>query len=190
MKSAKPTKTLPPDQAEKLLLTLQARFEKNLPRHQGITWADVRKRLAAHPQKLWPLHEMETSGGEPDIIGHDPETGEFTFFDCSPESPKGRYSLCYDRAGLESRKEHRPKDTAVDLADTMGVDLLTEDQYRHLQTLGEFDLKTSSWIQTPPAIRKLGGALFCDRRFDHVFTYHNGAQSYYAGRGFRASLRV
>jgi hypothetical protein len=190
MKSAKTSKTLPPDQAESLLLSLQSRFEKNLSRHSDISWTDVRKRLAAHPGRLWSLHEMETTGGEPDVISHDPASGAYTFFDCSPESPKGRYSLCYDRAGLESRKEHRPKNTAIDLAESMGVDLLTEEQYRHLQTLGEFDLKTSSWILTPPAIRKLGGALFCDRRFDHVFTYHNGAQSYYAGRGFRASLKV
>lgn len=189
MKSAK-SKSLPTDQVEPLIKTLKARFEKNMSRHAELTWTAVQERLEANPQKLRSLLEMENTGGEPDVVAHDPKTGKFTFFDCSPESPKGRYSLCYDRAGLESRKEHRPKNTAIDLAESIGVDLLTEEQYRHLQTLGEFDLKTSSWIQTPPAIRKLGGALFCDRRFNHVFTYHNGAQSYYAGRGFRASLEV
>lgn len=181
---------LPSEQQEKLLETLRARFEKNMQRHKGIKWPDVQSRLEANPAKLWSLNEMEASGGEPDVVGHDKKSGGYLFFDCSPESPKGRVSVCYDRAGLESRKEHRPANTAIDMATTMGVELLTEDQYRELQKLGEFDLKTSSWIMTPPDIRKLGGALFCDRRFGHVFTYHNGAQSYYSARAFRASLKI
>lgn len=181
---------LPSEQQEKLLETLRARFEKNMQRHKGIKWPDVQSRLEANPAKLWSLNEMEASGGEPDVVGHDKKSGGYLFFDCSPESPKGRVSVCYDRAGLESRKEHQPANTAIDMATTMGVELLTEDQYRELQKLGEFDLKTSSWIMTPPDIRKLGGALFCDRRFGHVFTYHNGAQSYYSARAFRASLKI
>lgn len=189
MKSAK-TKALSPEQEEQLLKVLKARFEKNKKRHEGLSWTDVQARLEANAEKLWSLSEMENTGGEPDVVGHDKKTGEYIFFDCSPESPKGRTSICYDREGLESRKEHRPKDTAMDMAAAMGVELLTEAQYRELQSLGAFDTKTSTWIKTPDDIRKLGGALFCDRRFGHVFVYHNGAQSYYSGRGFRASLRV
>jgi hypothetical protein len=173
-----------------LLETLQARFDKNMQRHKGIAWAKVQAKLAANPEKLRSLNEMERTGGEPDVVGHDKKTGEYIFFDCSAESPDGRRSVCYDREGLESRKEHRPKNSAVDLAAAMGIELLTEEQYRALQKLGEFDAKTSSWVQTPADIRKLGGALFCDRRYDTVFVYHNGAQSYYAARGFRGSLRV
>lgn len=178
------------EQRGKLFALLEARFEKNMQRHKGIKWADVQSRLEAHPAKLRSLSEMEASAGEPDVVGHDKKSGEYLFFDCSPESPKGRVSVCYDRAGLESRKEHRPADTAIDMATAMGVEILTEDQYRELQKLGEFDLKTSTWVLTPPDIRKLGGALFCDRRFGHVFTYHNGAQSYYSARAFRACLRI
>jgi hypothetical protein len=179
-----------PDQREKLLGALQARFGKNMRRHKGLDWPDVRARLEADAGKLRPLLAMEDSGGEPDVVGRDPKTGEYLFFDCSEESPKGRRSLCYDREALESRKEHKPKDSALDMAKAMGIAILTEAQYRELQTLGEFDAKTSSWVDTPPAIRKLGGALFCDRRFDQVFLYHNGAESYYAARGFRGCLRV
>ncbi len=175
---------------EALLVLLKSRFEKNMNRHKGFEWAKVQERLTADAKKLSSLNEMEVTGGEPDVVGYDKKTGEFIFFDCSAETPKGRRSLCYDRAGLESRKEHQPENNALDLAAAMGVELLTEAQYRELQTLGEFDLKTSSWVQTPAAIRKLGGALFADRRYDTVFVYHNGAQSYYAVRGFRASLRV
>lgn len=189
-KNSKPRKELSAAQRDKLLATLKARFEKNVNRHPGIAWEKVRARLEASPEKLWSLHEMEDTGGEPDVVGHDKKTGEFIFFDCSPESPKGRTSVCYDREGWESRKEHRPKDTAMDMAEAMGVEMLTEEQYRGLQQLGEFDLKTSTWVKTPDDIRKLGGALFCDRRFGHVFVYHNGAQSYYSARGFRAALRV
>lgn len=188
MKGAKTS--LSPDQQEKFLATLKSRFEKNNARHQNLAWPQVQARLEANAEKLWSLHEMESTGGEPDVVGHDKETGEYIFFDCSPESPKGRASVCYDRAGLESRKEHRPQNTAIDMAEAMGIELLTEEQYRQLQTLGEFDTKTSSWIKTPDDIRKLGGALFCDRRFGHIFVYHNGAQSYYSARGFRGSLRV
>jgi hypothetical protein len=173
-----------------LIATLRARFQKNMQRHKGLDWAKVEARLTANPDKLWSLHQMEATGGEPDVVGHDKKTGEFLFYDCAEESPKGRRSVCFDRAGLESRKEHRPEDSAVDMANAMGIEMLAEDDYRELQKLGEFDLKTSSWVQTPDAIRELGGALFCDRRYDHVFTYHNGAQSYYAARGFRGSLRV
>lgn len=190
MKGAKTTKALSPAQTEQLLSVLQTRFAQNEGRHLGIAWDKVQARLEAQPQKLWSLHEMEQTGGEPDVVGHDKKTGEYLFFDCSPETPKGRTSLCYDRAGLESRKEHRPKNTAMDLATAMGVELLTEEEYRTLQKLGEFDLKTSSWIKTPDDIRQLGGALFCDRRYGQVFVYHNGAQSYYSVRAFRASLRV
>lgn len=177
-------------QREELLATLKARFEKNMNRHKGLAWAKVQARLEAKPEKFASLQEMERTGGEPDVVGHDVKTGEYIFYDCSAESPQGRRSLCYDREGLESRKENRPDNSAVDMAAAMGIELLTEEQYRELQQLGKFDLKTSSWVKTPPGIRKLGGALFCDRRYDTVFLYHNGAQSYYAARGFRGSLRV
>lgn len=187
---AKSNKELSPKQGEALLKALKARFEKNMNRHKGLKWANVQARLEADPGKLWSLHEMERTGGEPDVVGHDKKTGEFLFYDCSAESPTGRRSVCYDREGLESRKEHKPEDTAIDMAAAMGVELLTEEQYRELQKLGEFDAKTSSWAKTPAAIRKLGGALFCDRRYGHVFVYHNGAQSYYAARAFRGALRV
>ena len=166
------------------------RFEKNVNRHKDLEWAKVQARLEANPEKLRSLHEMERTGGEPDVVGRDQKTGQYIFYDCSAESPNGRRSVCYDREGLESRKEHRPENNAIDMADAMGIELLTEDEYRALQKLEEFDTKTSSWVKTPSSIRKLGGALFCDRRYGHVFTYHNGAQSYYAARGFRGSLRV
>lgn len=177
-------------QCEELLGTLQARFQKNMHRHKGLEWADIQAKLAANNEKLWSLSEMERTGGEPDVVGHDKKTGAYVFYDCSPDTPKGRRSICYDREALESRKEHKPTDSAVDMAMAMGVELLTEEQYRELQKMGEFDTKTSSWVKTPPNIRKLGGALFCDRRFDTVFVYHNGAESYYAGRGFRGWLKV
>jgi Protein of unknown function (DUF4256) len=177
-------------QREELLRALKVRFEKNMTRHRGLEWADVQTKLGANPEKLWSLHEMERTGGEPDVVGHDEQTGEFIFYDCSAESPKGRRSLCYDREALEARKEHKPKDAAMDVAAAMGIELLTEEQYRELQKLGEFDTKTSSWVKTPAEIRKLDGALFCDRRYDHVFVYHNGAESYYAARGFRGLLRI
>lgn len=183
-------KALSPTERDALLNTLQARFEKNMARHKGISWANVEARLEADPNKLCSLHEMEQGGGEPDVIGHDKKSGEYLFCDCAAESPGGRRSVCYDREGLESRKEHRPADSAVDMAAAMGVELLTEEQYRELQKLGNFDTKTSSWVRTPAAIRKLGGALFCDRRYGQVFTYHNGAQSYYGARGWRGMLRV
>lgn len=183
-------KKLTPPQREELLGTLQDRFRRNANRHQGLDWAKVLARLDADPEKLWSLQEMERTGGEPDVVGRDGKTGEFLFFDCAPETPKGRRSICYDRAALEARKEHKPKDSAMDMAKDMGIELLTEAQYRELQELGEFDAKTSSWVLTPPAIRKRGGALFCDRRYGTVFLYHNGADSYYAVRGFRACLRV
>lgn len=183
-------KKLSPKQCEELLTTLKARFEKNMPRHKSIKWDKVKSKLEANPRKLWSLGEMEKTGGEPDVVDHDKKTGEFIFYDCSTESPKGRRSVCYDHEGLESRKEHRPENNAIGMAAAMGVELLTEMQYRQLQKLGEFDLKTSSWIITPSNIRKLGGALFCDRRYNTVFVYHNGAQSYYGVRGFRCSLRV
>lgn len=176
------------EQREKLVAELKARFEKNLVRHKALKWADVEAKLTS--AKLWSLDEMESTGGEPDVVGFNKKTGEYIFYDCSPESPKGRRSVCYDRKALDSRKEHKPKNSAMDMADAMGVELLTEEQYRELQKLGKFDLKTSSWIATPPEIRKLGGALFCDRRYDKVFLYHNGAESYYAARAFRGSLRV
>jgi hypothetical protein len=188
MKSNK--KDLSPEQREELLRALKARFEKNMNRHKGLEWAKVQARLKANTEKLWSLNEMERTGGEPDVVGHDNKTGEYIFYDCSAESPKGRRSLCYDREALESRKENKPKGNAMDMAAAIGVELLTEEQYRELQKLGHFDTKTSSWVKTPSAIRKLGGALFCDRRFDTVFVYHNGAESYYAARAFRGSLRV
>ena len=177
-------------QAEGHLRTLQARFQANMTRHKGLVWGEVEDRLEANAEKLWSLSEMEKTGGEPDVVGHDKRTGEYIFYDCSADTPKGRRSICYDREALDSRKEHKPKNNALDLAAAMGIELLTEEQYRELQKLGEFDLKTSSWVKTPSNIRKLGGALFCDRRFDTVFTYHNGAESYYAGRGFRGWLGV
>jgi hypothetical protein len=177
-------------QRDELLQTLTDRFEQNMPRHKGIAWTDVRARLDANPDALKTLHEMESTGGEPDVIGQDRKSGHVVFCDCSAESPKGRRSLCYDRKALDARKENKPKGSAVEMAAAMGIELLTEEEYRQLQTLGEFDLKTSSWIRTPPAIRSRGGAIFCDRRYDTVFTYHNGAESYYAARGFRGSLRV
>ncbi|HAG00313.1 MAG TPA: DUF4256 domain-containing protein [Paenibacillus lactis] len=181
---------LSPEQREELLQTLKARFEKNMNRHPGLEWADVQAKLEENPEKLWSLHEMEETGGEPDVVGYDGKTGEYIFYDCSAESPKGRRSVCYDREALESRKEHKPKSSAVEMAAAMGIELLTEEQYRELQQLGNFDMKTSSWVITPERIRRLGGALFCDRRYDTVFVYHNGAESYYAARGFRGSLRV
>jgi len=177
-------------QRAQLLKALKTRFEKNMARHKGLVWAEVEERLEAKPEKLQSLDEMEATGGEPDVVGHDKKTGEFIFYDCSAESPEGRRSICYDREALESRKEHRPKNNAMDMAAAMGIDLLTEAQYRELQKLGTFDAKTSSWLQTPAQIRKLGGAIFADFRYGQVFVYHNGAQSYYAGRAFRGSLRV
>lgn len=185
-----PNTALSKKQREDLLSTLQDRFEKNMNRHKGLVWADVQARLEANASKLWSLGEMERTGGEPDVVRHDKKTGEYIFYDCGAESPKERRSLCYDREALNSRKENKPKGNAVDMATVMGVELLTEEQYRELQKTGEFDLKTSSWVKTPANVRKLGGALFCDRRFDTVFVYHNGAESYYAARGFRGSLRV
>lgn len=178
------------EQREELIVALKSRFDKNMQRHEGVEWTAVQAKLLSNPEKLWSLHQMELSGGEPDLIGTDMETGEYLFCDCSAESPKGRRSLCYDRAALESRKEFKPENTAVDLATSMGIELLTEEQYRSLQQLGNFDTKTSSWIKTPAEIRQLGGAIFCDRRYNHVFTYHNGADSYYAARGFRGILKV
>ena len=183
-------KDLSPEQREKLLRTLKARFEKNMNRHKDLEWARVEAKLEANAEKLWSLYEMERTGGEPDVVGHDKKTGEYTFYDCTAESPKGRRSVCYDREALESRKENKPEDAATDMAAAMSIELLTEEQYRELQKLGNFDTKTSSWVKTPSDIRKLGGALFCDRRYDTVFVYHNGAESYYAGRAFRGSLRV
>ena len=183
-------KDLSLEQREELLRALKVRFEKNMNRHNGLEWAKVQAKLEANAGKLWSLSEMERTGGEPDVVGQDKKTGEYIFYDCAAESPKGRRSLCYDREALDSRKENKPKDNAMDMAAAIGVELLTEEQYRELQKLGEFDTKTSSWVKTPSAVRKLGGALFCDRRFDTVFVYHNGAESYYAARGFRGSLRV
>ena len=184
-------KALSPEQREELLGALKVRFEKNMNRHKGLEWAKVSRRAGeANPEKLWSLHEMETTGGEPDVVGFDKKTGEYIFYDCSAESPHDRRSLCYDREALESRKEHKPKNSAMDMAAAMGIELLSEEQYRELQKLGEFDTKTSSWVKTPADIRELGGALFCDRRYGHVFVYHNGAESYYAARGFRGALRV
>ena len=183
-------KTLSPGRREELLLALEVRFEKNMKRHKGLEWAKVHAKLVANTEKLWSLNEMELTGGEPDVVGYDKKTGEYIFYDCSEESPKGRRSLCYDREALDSRKEHKPKDSAMDMAVAMGIEILTEEQYRALQELGEFDTKTSSWVQTPASIRELGGAVFCDRRYNKVFLYHNGAESYYAARAFRGSLRV
>ena len=183
-------KKLSPKQREDLLSALKARFEKNINRHKGLEWVKVRAKLEASPEKLLSLHAMEATGGEPDVVGHDKKTGEYIFYDCSAESPKDRRSLCYDREGLESRKEHRPKNTAMDMAAAMGIELLTEEQYFDLQKLGNFDMKTSSWVKTPSDIRKLGGALYCDRRYGRVFVGHNGAQSYYAARAFRGSLTI
>jgi len=190
MKSAKTKRDLSPARREELLGILQARFEQNRGRHAGLEWAKVKTRLEARPDKLWSLSEMEATGGEPDVVGQDPATGEYVFFDCAPQSPKGRYSLCYDRAALDARKEHKPKNSAMDLAAAMGIELLTEEEYHALQRIGDFDTKTSNWLRTPAEIRKLGGAIFGDRRFGRVFVYHNGAESYYSGRGFRGSLRV
>lgn len=186
----KDNKPLSTEQREALLITLKVRFEKNRHLHGGLLWDNVQAKLRAQPEKLWSLHEMEKTGGEPDVVGLDAETGEYVFCDCSPESPKGRRSLCYDREALESRKENKPAGSALDMASAMGLELLTEEAYRALQKLTPFDTKTSSWVKTPAGIRKLGGAIFCDRRYDTVFTYHNGAESYYSSRGFRASLRV
>jgi len=183
-------KGLLPEQIVELLGELRARFEKKTNRHIGLEWAEVQAKLEANTEKLWSLGEMERTGGEPDVVGFDKETGEYIFYDCSAESPGGRRSVCYDREGLESRKEHRPENNAVDMATDMGIEILTEEQYRELQKLGSFDTKTSSWVKTPVDIRNLGGALFCDRRYGEVFVYHNGAQSYYAARAFRGSLRV
>ncbi|HEY3373215.1 MAG TPA: DUF4256 domain-containing protein [Prolixibacteraceae bacterium] len=185
-------KELSPGQRTEIIGTLKVRFEKNMNRHQGLEWAKVQARLedGNSLEKLWSLNEMEITGGEPDVVGQDKQTGEYIFYDCSAETPKGRRSICYDREALESRKEHKPENTVIDMTAEMGIELLTEEQYRALQELGNFDLKTSSWVKTPSEIRKHGGALFCDRRYDHVFTYHNGADSYYAARAFRGSLRV
>jgi uncharacterized protein DUF4256 len=183
-------KELAPEQREELLGALKARFEKNMNRHKGLEWAKVQARLEANTEKLWSLNEMERTGGEPDVVGHDNKTGEYIFYDCSAESPKGRRSVCYDREGQESRKEHKPENNAIDMAAAIGLELLTEEQYRELQKLGNFDTKTSSWVKTPSDIRKLGGALFADRRYGHVFVYHNSAPTYYSARAFRGSLRV
>src|SRR5258705_9706229 len=191
MNNTKSIKTkLSPGQNEELLRVLKTRFEKNTNRHQGLEWAKVQAKLEANTKKLWSLDEMERTGGEPDVVGYDKKTGEYIFYDCSAESPKGRRSLCYDRQALESRKEHKPENNAIDMAAAMGIELLTEEQYRELQKLGDFDTKTSSWITTPSEIRKLGGAIFADYRYGNVFVYHNGAESYYAARAFRGSLRV
>jgi hypothetical protein len=190
MKTKSSKKELSSEQREELLKVLKARFDKNMNRHKDLEWGKVQARLEANAEKLWSLHEMERTGGEPDVVGLDKKTGEYIFYDCSPETPKGRRSVCYDGDALEARKEFKPKDNAMGMAAAMGIDLLTEEEYRELQKLGEFDTKTSSWIKTPGDIRKLGGALFADRRYGHVFVYHNGAQSYYGVRGFRGSLRV
>lgn len=186
----KENKELSLEQRDELLSTLKARFEKNTNRHEGLEWSKVQDRLETYPEKLWSLYQMEGTGGEPDVVGFDNETGKYIFYDCSAESPKGRRSVCFDREALDSRKNHKPANSAMDMAAEIGIELLTEEEYRELQKLGKFDLKTSSWVQTPADIRKLGGALFCDRRYETVFVYHNGAESYYAARGFRGSLRV
>lgn len=183
-------KKLSPEQSAELLKNLKERFEKNMDRHKGLEWAQIQAKLEKDETKLWSLDDMEISGGEPDVVGYDQKTGEFIFYDCSPESPKGRRSICYDPEALESRKEHKPADSAINMAADMGIEILTEEEYRELQKFGKFDAKTSSWVKTPADIRKAGGALFCDWRYGHVFTYHNGAESYYAARGFRGSLRV
>jgi hypothetical protein len=183
-------KALSPEQSEELIRLLKIRFEKHMNRHKDFVWAEIQSKLDANPEKLWSLLEMERTGGEPDVVGYDEEKGEYIFYDCSTESPKGRRSFCYDRKALESRKNHKPENSVMDMAAAMGIELLTEEQYRALQKLGNFDMKTSSWVQTPSDIRELGGALFCDYRFGHVFVYHNGADSYYAARGFRGSLMV
>jgi hypothetical protein len=190
MKDVKPKSGLSLEQRDELLTALRGRFEKNMNRHKGLEWAKVQAKLEAHPEKLWSLSEMERTGGEPDVVGQDKKTGEYIFYDCSEQTPTGRRNLCYDSEALEARKQHKPKDSAMNVAAAMGIELLTEEQYRQLQKLGEFDTKTSSWVKTPAKIRELGGALFCDRRFDTVFLYHNGAESYYAGRGFRGWLGV
>jgi hypothetical protein len=189
-KSKGNNKDLTLEQSEEILSVLKARFEKNMHRHKGVKWTDVEAKLEASAEKLWSLNEMEITGGEPDVVGYDKKARQFIFCDCSAETPKGRRSICYDRQALDSRKENKPKNSAMDMASAMGIEILTEEQYRELQKLGEFDTKTSSWVETPAAIRKLGGALFCDRRYDHVFVYHNGAESYYAARAFRGALRV
>ncbi len=181
---------MPPSKADELLKILKARFEKNMNRHKGLQWSKIKAKLEVNPQKIWSLNEMENTGGEPDVIGHDSMTGEYIFYDCSAESPKGRRSVCYDRAARDARKENKPANTAMDMAADMGIEILSEEEYRELQTLGVFDTKTSSWVETPADIRKLGGAIFADFRYGHVFIYHNGAESYYAARGFRGSLRV
>jgi hypothetical protein len=190
MKTNSNKKELSPEQHEELLKALKDRFEKNMNRHKGLEWAKVQAKLEANTKKLWSLNEMERTGGEPDVIGHNNKTGEYIFYDCSAESPKGRRSVCYDHEALESRKEHKPENSAIEMAVDMGIEILTEEQYRELQKLGKFDTKTSSWIKTPDDIRKLGGAIFADWRYGHVFVYHNGAESYYAARGFRGSLKV
>ncbi len=190
MRTTKARNRLSPEEREKLLRTLQTRFEKNMNRHKGLTWPQVEAKLSADAEKLWSLHEMEMTGGEPDVIGCDDRTAEYIFCDCSAETPNGRRNLCYDREALHSRKLHKPKGSACDMAADMGIALLTEEEYRRLQEVGDFDTKTSSWVKTPSNIRKLGGALFCDRRYDTVFVYHNGAESYFGGRGFRGSLRI
>jgi len=190
MKSVKTKKELSPAEREELFRVLKARFEKNMNRHESLEWVKVKAKLEANAEKLWSLNQMEATGGEPDVVGYDPETGEYVLFDCAVETPKDRRNLCYDREALEARKKFKPQNSAVDIATAMGIELLTEEQYRELQKLGEFDTKTSSWVKTPADIRKLGGALFCDRRFGRVFVYHNGAQSYYSGRAFRGWLRI
>jgi hypothetical protein len=190
MSNVETKKELSPEQGEELLRVLKARFEKNMNRHKGLEWAKVQAKLEANTEKLWSLNEMERTGGEPDVVCYDKSMGEYIFYDCSAESPKDRRSVCYDREGLESRKEHKPGNNALDMTAAMGIELLTEEQYRELQTIGNFDTKTSSWVKTPAEIRKLGGALFCDRRYNHVFVYHNGAESYYGVRAFRGSLRI
>jgi hypothetical protein len=181
---------LSPEQREELLRALKARFERNVNRHRGLEWAKVQAKLEANAKKLWSLNEMERTGGEPDVVDHDKKTGEYIFYDCSEESPKGRRNVCYDREALDNRKENKPENSVIDMAAAMGIELLTEEQYRELQKVGNFDTKTSSWVKTPSEIRKHGGAVFCDRRYDHVFLYHNGAESYYAARGFRGLLRI